>query len=98
MPYTTRIKDYWDYGVILREGGRNNKTDCETHFYLIHIITNKIKEFHGTWYDDDFCKMVDDWVLQFPKNKNNISVEKLHYYYSVNMVSLLKEKGIERIN
>lgn len=71
----------WSRGIISRRGPRDNRTDCEVDIILIHVPTGTVKEFNGTWYNDNFISVMKSWILQFPEGDDKkIEISKLRKY------------------
>ena len=79
----------FEYGIIRRKGPRDNQTDCEADVVLIHIPSKTIKRFHGTWWDSNFEKSINEWILSFPKSKEGITIDVLNYYYTQSVMDFL---------
>lgn len=86
----------FDYGVIVKEGPRQNMTDCETDIVLIHVSTGKWKRFHGSYYDKNFEREMNFWIKSFPKTNKDISVTKLQKYYSTSTLTLIPWEFFEK--
>lgn len=80
----------WKFGIIFRNGPRNNKTDCESDIVFIHIPSKEVKRFRGSFWDSKYIDDIYEWVVKHPMENKKISVEEFRYWKEKNIVDLLR--------